>query len=117
MDNDRYPYAYAYDYIREIVGSVSSEDPSTKLSRADCGILSRVIAAAIGMDHGYFCKKLANAYCEKWKIYTHEDGLRKLCEEVQLTCDEPEQVYEELQGILERWRNEQADAREDRKSR
>lgn len=55
----RYPYAYAADYVRSLVGY---ENHSLKLSRSDASQVCSGIALAIGMDDSELARKIADYY-------------------------------------------------------
>lgn len=63
VNDPRYPYTYAADYIRMIAGSVEG-GLGTKLSRSDAAQIRSKIAEAIGLhDHIIACK-LADKFLE-----------------------------------------------------
>lgn len=60
----RYPYTYACDYIREIVGM--GDDGSTKISRADASQIRVVLADIAGLDDEEMAKRIADRFLETW---------------------------------------------------
>lgn len=63
IDDPRYPYTYAYDYIREIVGV--GDDGSIKISRSDASQIVSVLADLVGLDNEEMAKRIADRYLEK----------------------------------------------------
>lgn len=58
----RYPYTYACDYIRSLVGYVAG---GTKLSRSDASHIRTAIAAAIDMNDATLAERLADLELQK----------------------------------------------------
>lgn len=59
-NDSRYPYTYACDAIRDVVGY--NEFLSTKLSRSDAAQIRQYIANAIGMSDEELAKKISDKY-------------------------------------------------------
>jgi hypothetical protein len=57
----RFPYTYAYDYVRSIAGY---NQHGTKLSRADAALIVREIAERLGIPPEMIATKLAEHYLE-----------------------------------------------------
>lgn len=55
----RYPYTYAADYVRSLVGY---GDRGTKLSRSDASQIRSGIALALGMDDAELARRLADYF-------------------------------------------------------
>lgn len=60
MNDPRYPYTYAADFVRGLAGY--GENGTTKLSRADASHVRRGIATALGMDDAELARNLADHY-------------------------------------------------------
>jgi len=62
-DDSRFPYTYAYDYIRSLVGY--DERGHTKLNRSDVVHIIKVISRIIGIDEESIVTNLAIDYLNK----------------------------------------------------
>ena len=62
-DNGRYPYSYAADYIRGVVGYDNGE---MKLSRADAASIMSEIALILDMDEAELKRKVADEYIRNY---------------------------------------------------
>jgi hypothetical protein len=58
-DDTRYPYTYAADYVRTLLGM---RKDATILSRSEASQIRHGIAAALGMEDEELAKKLADYY-------------------------------------------------------
>jgi len=73
MENDsRYPYTYACDYLRGLVGY--GGESGMKLSRADASKVRSGIAEVIGMDDAELARKLADYYKANQDALTKKSG-------------------------------------------
>jgi hypothetical protein len=70
MKDTRYPYTYAYDYVRSLAGYTKG---STKLSRADAAQICLGIAKALHTDHKALTEQLAAFYKEHEEEITEHD--------------------------------------------
>ena len=75
--DSRYPYTYAADFIRAIIGCDSE---GAILSRCQASQLRTEIADAIGMDDEELAKKLADAELAKTDEEINEQAIRTLKE-------------------------------------
>ena len=62
--DNRYPYTYACDLIRSVVGYNPKPPLGTKLSRSDASKIIQALAVISKVDHGAFAAKLADYYLE-----------------------------------------------------
>jgi len=60
MEDKRYPYTYAADYIRSIAGY--NEQCSTKLSRSDASQIRQKISEILEIDDDLVARKIADYY-------------------------------------------------------
>lgn len=72
----RYPYTYAADYIRSLVGF---DGDNVKLSRAEAASIKSGIAAALGMQDSEFAEKLADFYLKNEKQITEKTVSKWIC--------------------------------------
>jgi len=61
MIENRYPYTYAADYMREMI----AKDCGILLSRSDASYIRRLIAESIDMDDAAIAVILANKFLDK----------------------------------------------------
>lgn len=59
MENSRYPYTYAADFVRGLAGY---GEGGTKLSRSDASQVRQGIAEALGMADDELARRLADYY-------------------------------------------------------
>jgi len=75
MNDTRYPYTYACDFIRGLAGY---EEAGTKISRSDASKIRNGIAVALGIDDAELACKLADHYKANENEITEKMGLEFL---------------------------------------
>ena len=73
MNDSRFPYTYAADFIRQF-GPVSSE--GVVLSRSNASQIRQAIANALGIDDEKLASQLANAYLNQDPEFENKQAKR-----------------------------------------